>query len=115
MIKHVQANLPEEVKEYLWRLPGHALPFKILPDHKSTIITKDFLTEFNTKEPIMIRFRISIPILPFFLKSLGDHPTVLSLSLNEENIHSQNEVFRLSGFAKRQIVCVKLYERVGGS
>ena len=111
---HVKANLPTGVVANLRRLPGYALPFCIPPNHESTMIAKEVLTETYGNPPYMIRAGASIPILPIFKDKLGVHATVLAFSLDDENMHAPNEFFRLSSFIKGQLIYGKLFNRLGG-
>ena len=56
------------------------------------------------KRPLLVREGASIPITAVFLESLHAPSIMVGYGLNEDNIHSPNEKFRLEHFRKG-IVC----------
>ncbi len=48
----------------------------------------------------------SIPVCSMFLESLDAYTVNFAFGLNDENVHSPNEFFRLQSFEKVQADCV---------
>ncbi len=53
----------------------------------------------------------SIPVCSMFLESLDAYTVNLAFGLNDENVHSPNEFFRLQSFEKGQTAyCMLLHQ-----
>lgn len=62
------------------------------------------------KRPVLVREGASIPITAVFLEALKAPSIMVGFGLNEDNIHSPNEKFRLEHFRKGIICGVHLLE-----
>jgi acetylornithine deacetylase/succinyl-diaminopimelate desuccinylase-like protein len=110
---HVFRSLPKGVTAKVISLQDEGEPFLIPKQHKSTEIAREILKDIYGKEPYVIRIGGSIPILSAFLNNLGVHGTMFAFGLDDENIHSPNEYFRLSSFYKGQEAYCKLFSKLG--
>ncbi len=69
------------------------------------------LEELYGKAPYYTRTGGSVPLLTLFYRELGAYTVTFAFGLPDENIHSPNEFWRLSSFAKSQKgYCMLLHE-----
>jgi acetylornithine deacetylase/succinyl-diaminopimelate desuccinylase-like protein len=72
------------------------------PDHPGNKVAAEVLTELYGKAPYLVRSGGTIPICSLFLDILGVYSLNFAFGLDDEDIHSPNEFFRLASFEKGQ-------------
>ena len=110
---HIEAHCPSGLRVTVERLAGSADPFLALPGHNSSTVAAEVLTEVYGKSPYITRTGGSIPVMTMLLNELGIHATVFAFGMNDENLHTPNEFFRLSNFRIGQTAYCKLVMRLG--
>lgn len=109
--------------EYLKKIcpPGITLKLSILnsgepvmvsPDSPYITCAKKSFEKAFGKRPILVREGASIPITATFMKALGALPVMMGLGLNDDNIHSPNEHFRLDHFYKGIVASAHFFNDV---
>ena len=110
---HIEAHCPSGLRVTVERLAGSADPFLAPPGHNSSTVAAEVLTEVYGKSPYITRTGGSIPVMTMLLNELGIHATVFAFGMNDENLHTPNEFFRLSNFRIGQTAYCKLVMRLG--
>ena len=110
---HVERHLPPGVTAKVRPEKSFALPYLISPDHPANSKAAKVLDKVYGRPPYFVRTGGSIPIYASLEKYLGTKTVTFSFALEDENHHSPNEFFRLSGFEKGQKAYGLLFEELG--
>jgi len=111
--RHVERNAPPGVKATTTPFEGSSPPYLIPVDHPGNKIAHDVLEEMYGAAPYYMRMGGTLPIASLFRSILGVYSVGFAFALEDENIHSPNEFFRLASFEKGQRAYGKLLERLG--
>ncbi len=88
-----------------------AMPYFMAADHPANRAAHAVLEELYGRPPYYTRTGGSVPIYEMFLSALGSYTATFGFGLDDENIHSPNEFWRLSSFKKAQTgYCMLLHE-----
>ena len=88
-----------------------AMPYFMAADHPANRAAHAVLEELYGRPPYYTRTGGSVPIYEMFLSALGSYTATFGFGLDDENIHSPNEFWRLSSFKKGQTgYCMLLHE-----
>ena len=88
-----------------------AMPYLVPATHPGNVAAHAVLEELYGKPPYYTRTGGSVPIYELFLSALDAYTVGFGFGMDDENIHSPNEYWRLSSFAKgQQGYCMLLHE-----
>jgi acetylornithine deacetylase/succinyl-diaminopimelate desuccinylase-like protein len=88
-----------------------AMPYFMAADHPANRAAHAVLEELYGRPPYYTRTGGSVPIYEMFLSALDAYTATFGFGLDDENIHSPNEFWRLSSFKKAQKgYCMLLHE-----
>ena len=99
---HIEQHTPAgaQVKVHIEKSMAQA--YLMPSDHPGNAAARDVLMEMYGREPYYARSGGSIPVCTLFQNALGVYSLSFGFGLDDENIHSPNESFRLSSFYKGQ-------------
>jgi acetylornithine deacetylase/succinyl-diaminopimelate desuccinylase-like protein len=112
--KHINKAAPPGVKVTIGNRGSGSFPYLIPGDHRGLGVAASVLKDLYGKEPYKIRSGGTIPANAMFLEHLRAYTIVFGFGLEDERLHSPNEFFRLSSFARGQKAYGMLLERLGG-
>lgn len=108
--EHVKRATPPGITAKVTRFGGSD-PYLMPADHPGNAAARAALVELYGVEPFYARSGGSIPVCSLFLEHLGVYTISFGFALRDENIHSPNEFFRLSNFARGQEgYCIVLHK-----
>ena len=110
---HVASHTPPGVTVSVIPLPFRAYPYLVPEDEPGNAAVREVLVELYGKEPYDVRSGGSIPVCSLFQRHLGAYTASFAFGLDDEDIHSPNEFFRLASFRKGQSAYCTLLERLG--
>lgn len=110
---HVASHTPPGVTVKVNPLPFRAFPYLVPEDEPGNVAVREVLMELYGKEPYYVRSGGSIPVCSLFQRHLGAYTASFAFGLDDENIHSPDEFFRLASFRKGQDAYCTLLERLG--
>jgi acetylornithine deacetylase/succinyl-diaminopimelate desuccinylase-like protein len=110
--RHVAGNTPPGVRAAVTRLEGSATPYLMPPDHPGNTVAAEVLTELYGTAPYYVRSGGSLPVCSLFRGILGVYSLNFAFGLEDEDVHSPNEFFRLASFEKGQRAYVKLLQKL---
>lgn len=99
---HVERVSPPGVRVTTTPLPFVARPYLIPADHPGNEVAASVLREVYGREPFYMRMGASVPVCETILTELGAYTVTFGFGLNDENLHSPDEFWRLSSFEKGQ-------------
>jgi acetylornithine deacetylase/succinyl-diaminopimelate desuccinylase-like protein len=92
-------------------LANAAVPYFMAADHPGNRAAHAVLEQLYGRPPYYTRTGGSVPIYEIFLSALDAYTVTFGFGLEDENIHSPNEFWRLSSFKKAQTgYCMLLHE-----
>jgi acetylornithine deacetylase/succinyl-diaminopimelate desuccinylase-like protein len=106
--KHTQPGLQVSIHP----LTGFVKPYLIPVDHWGNQIAADVLTELYGKAPYYVRVGGGLPITSLFLDQLDAYTVSFAFALDDEQLHSPNEFFRLSSFRRGAVAYCKVLQRL---
>ncbi|MCW8985361.1 MAG: M20/M25/M40 family metallo-hydrolase, partial [Thermoanaerobaculales bacterium] len=109
---HITDHTPPGVRVAVTPLEGSAPPYLMPPDHPGNKVAAEVLTELYGTAPFHVRSGGSLPICSHFRDILGVYSLNFAFGLEDEDIHSPNEFFRLASFEKGQRAYVMLLEKL---
>jgi acetylornithine deacetylase/succinyl-diaminopimelate desuccinylase-like protein len=108
---HVEKVAPPGVQVTVQQPKNAASPYLMPADHPGNEAARRVHLQLYGKEPYYVRSGGSIPVCSMFLHSLGAYTVNFGFGLPDENLHSPNEFWRLSSFARaQQGYCLLLHE-----
>ncbi|MEI8308144.1 MAG: dipeptidase [Chloroflexales bacterium] len=110
---HVASHTSPGVTVSVIPLPFRAYPYLVPEDEPGNAAVREVLVELYGKEPYDVRSGGSIPVCSLFQRHLGAYTASFAFGLDDEDIHSPNEFFRLASFRKGQSAYCTLLERLG--
>jgi len=112
---HISNHTPPGVRVGVTPYAAGARPYFMPSDHPGNRAAAEVLTEIYGAAPYCVRSGGSIPICSLFRDILGVYSLSFAFALEDEDIHSPNEFFRLASFEKGQrayaMLLAKLAER----
>jgi len=99
---HVQQVTLPGVRVQVTPLAFVAKPYLIPPDHPGNQVAGGVLRDLYGRDPYFIRLGGSVPVCETILTELGAYTVGFGFGLDDENLHSPNEFWRLSSFEKGQ-------------
>lgn len=109
---HIAKREPPGISTTIHAEPSGALPYLIPPDHPGNRAAHTVLSELYGREPYYTRLGGSLPICTLFLQQLGTYTVNFAFALEDENMHSPDEFFRLSSFTRGQHAYCKLLQQL---
>ena len=110
---HVRQHAPRGVRVSVRSSTSTmARPYQVPADHPGNRAARAVLIDLYGREPYYIRMGGSVPICEVFQRYLGIHSISFGFSLEDEQIHSPNEFFRLSSFSRAQEAYVRILYRI---
>ncbi len=97
---HIEAHTPVGATVSVHVEKSMAWPYLMPADHPGNTAARDVLFEMYGREPYFERSGGSIPVCTLFKNALGVYTINFAFGLEDENIHSPNEYFRLESFYK---------------
>jgi acetylornithine deacetylase/succinyl-diaminopimelate desuccinylase-like protein len=110
--RHVAEHTPPGVRAAVTGLEGSSTPYLMPTDHPGNKVAAEVLTELYGTAPYLVRSGGSLPICSLFRDILGVYSLNFAFGLEDEDIHSPNEFFRLASFEKGQRAYVMLLEKL---
>ncbi len=110
---HVASHTPPGVTATVAPLAFRAFPYLVPEDEPGNAAVRAVLVELYGQEPYNVRSGGSIPVCSLFQRHLGAYTASFAFGLDDEDIHSPNEFFRLASFRKGQAAYCTLLERLG--
>ncbi len=110
--RHAADHTPPGVRVAVTPLEGSSPPYLMPPDHPGNKVAAEVLTELYGTAPYHVRSGGTLPICSHFRDILGVYSLNFAFALEDEDIHSPNEFFRLASFEKGQRAYVMLLEKV---
>lgn len=110
--RHVAGHTPPGVRVAVTHLEGSAPPYLMPPDHPGNTVAAEVLTELYGTAPYFVRSGGSLPICSHFRNILGVYSLSFGFGLDDEDIHSPDEFFRLTSFVKGQRAYAMLLEKL---
>ena len=110
--RHVTDHMPPGVRVAVTALEGSAPPYLIPPDHPGNTVAAEVLTELYGTAPYHVRSGGTLPICSHFRDILGVYSLNFAFGLDDEDIHSPDEFFRLASFEKGQKAYAMLLEKL---
>lgn len=110
--RHIEAHTPPGVRASIIAEGIGGKPYLVPADHPGNAAVRDVLYELYGREPYHVRMGGSIPVTGLFLDQLGASTVTFGFGLPDECVHSPNEFFRLSSFARGQGAYVRLLKRL---
>ncbi len=108
---HIAKVTPPGVRVTVERSGSTAQPYMMPLDHPGNEAARAVHLKLYGKEPYYVRSGGSIPVCSMFLESLDAYTVNFAFGLNDENVHSPNEFFRLQSFEKGQTAyCMLLHQ-----
>lgn len=112
LAQHVEKHTPPGVTATVRPLPGTARPYLIPADHWGNKAAAEVLEKLYGKAPYYARVGGSIPVCELFLSHLGSYTVGFAFGLNDEQIHSPNEFYRLASFRRGPVAYCKVLQRL---
>jgi acetylornithine deacetylase/succinyl-diaminopimelate desuccinylase-like protein len=100
--KHVERVTPPGVRVRTTPLGFVAWPYLIPADHPGNQVAGKVLREVYGREPYFMRLGGSVPVCETILTELGAYTVGFGFGLEDENLHSPNEFWRLRSFETGQ-------------
>ncbi len=113
LIDHISRQVIPGVTVSVKPLAFRAYPYLVPEDEPGNVVVREILREIYGVEPFYVRTGGSIPVCSLFHRHLGAYTASFAFGLDDENIHSPDEFFRLSSFRKGQAAYCTLLERLG--
>jgi acetylornithine deacetylase/succinyl-diaminopimelate desuccinylase-like protein len=110
--RHVADHTPPGVRVSVTPIEGSAPPYFMPADHPGNKVAAEVLTELYGTAPYHVRSGGTLPICSHFRDILGVYSLNFAFALEDEDIHSPNEFFRLASFEKGQRAYVMLLEKL---
>ncbi len=110
--RHVNENSPPGVRVVVTPFEGSAPPYFMPPDHPANEAAAEVLTELYNTAPYYLRSGGSLPICSHFRDILGVYSLNFAFALEDENMHSPDEFFRVASFERGQRAYVMLLEKL---
>ena len=110
---HIAEATPPGVRVTVDRSGSTAQPYMMPLDHPGNEAARAVHLKLYGKEPYYVRSGGSIPVCSMFLESLNAYTVSFGFGLNDENVHSPNEFFRLKSFEKGQTAYCMLLHQLG--
>ena len=115
----VPDQTPDEIREKVRRhllaqtLPGTEIavnfisskadPYRVPGEHPGNRVAAKVLAQLYGREPLAVYMGGTIPVCGILKSALGAYTINFSFALDDENIHSPNEFFRLASFRRGQL------------
>jgi acetylornithine deacetylase/succinyl-diaminopimelate desuccinylase-like protein len=110
--RHVAVHTPPGVRAAVRALEGSSPPYLMSPDHPGNEVAAEVLTELYGTAPYHVRSGGTLPICSHFRDILGVYSLNFAFGLEDEDIHSPNEFYRLASFEKGQRAYAMLLEKL---
>jgi acetylornithine deacetylase/succinyl-diaminopimelate desuccinylase-like protein len=99
---HVKRVAPKGVRVTATPLGFVARPYLIPADHPGNQVAGGVLREVYGREPYFVRMGGSVPVCETILTELGAYTVSFGFGMNDENLHSPDEFWRLRSFETGQ-------------
>jgi len=110
--RHAADHIPPGASVRVTHLEGSAPPYLMPADHPGNKVAAEVLTELYGTPPYLVRSGGTLPICSYFRDIMGVYSLNFAFGLDDEDIHSPNEFFRLASFEKGQRAYVMLLENL---
>lgn len=114
IVKHMEKHCPPGARLTFIKPGGKSRPYSMPIDYPGVKIAAEVLRDSYGKVPYFIRMGGSLPITDLFLRELNAYTVMLGFGLPDECLHSPNEFYRLSEFARAQRVYVEILRKLAG-
>ena len=112
IVAHTEKNAPPGVRVKATPMPGSATAYLTPPDHPGNQIAGAVLKELYGRDPYHTRCGGTLPICSILLNTLKAYTIMFAWTLDDEDIHSPNEFFRLQSFERGQKGYCMILERL---
>jgi len=110
---HLRKHAPKGARLTITHPKASARPYLVPQNHPGIQAAAQVLTDEYGKQPYFMRMGGSLPITDMFLHHLGAFTVMVGFAQEDERVHSPNEFFRLSDYARGQAVYARLMEKFG--
>ncbi|MGB5984910.1 MAG: hypothetical protein WBG37_06355, partial [Desulfobacterales bacterium] len=83
-------------------ISSKADPYRVPMDHPGNQAAAKVLKQLYGREPLAVYMGGTIPVCGILKSALGAYTINFSFALDDENVHSPNEFFRLTSFRRGQ-------------
>ena len=113
LVRHIEKVAPPAVTVTATKSPSQAIPYLVPSDHAGLKAASSVLQDIYGKKPYRLCMGGSIPANAMFLEYLKAYTIVFAFGHQDENQHSPNEFFRISGCEKGQKAYAMLLQHLG--